>query len=558
MSQPRRFSATARAEQMIALARLALAAGTVLAFAVDPPEPARFAGLVRALTIGYAAWAVVTLYISRSRVLRRGWLLGTHAVDLGLCLVLMTLTTGTESPFFVYLVFALVSATLRWETSGALWTGGAALVVFLGAALIEWLRGGHVETNIWIVRATYLMVLALMLAYAGRYGAHVRGITQRLGAWHPGEGRAASSIVAEGVRYVAEVLAAPRVVFIWEEPEEPDLRMTWWSDGRLTTMRDDQSVLPGLVLGAFESTDFLCRDASKSDAMVIFTSAEGIQTGAGPAVNARFVERFGIGTLIAAQCRPGRLFVLDKAQLTVDDLWLAQIVAQQVSSSLEQASLAQRLEEARLVDARGRVARDLHDGVLQSLTAITLRLQGLARTLDAESRQRIERLQTTIGDEARRLRGFIQELSSTAPPAVTQALADRLEVLRQQVERDWELHVEIDARDLARIPPHLAHEVYFLVREALINVARHAGASTARAALAVDGAQLHITVSDDGHGFPFEGRCDGKELAARNRGPKMLYERVTSLGGGLIVESGARGATIDIDVPLPEGREFPI
>jgi signal transduction histidine kinase len=87
----------------------------------------------------------------------------------------------------------------------------------------------------------------------------------------------------------------------------------------------------------------------------------------------------------------------------------------------------------------------------------------------------------------------------------------------------------------------------------LINVARHAGASTARTTIAVDGSRLCITVIDDGRGFAFEGRRDGAALAAMNLAPRMLYQRTMSLGGQLVIDSSPKGSRVDVEVPLPDG-----
>jgi signal transduction histidine kinase len=540
---------------MIAAARLVLAACSLLALAIEPSVPARFAVVTRAFTIGYTVWAVViaALLVSKSAVLFRHWQLSTHAVDLVVSLVFMNLTAGTESPFFFYLLFALTAATLRWDARGALWTGGAALVVYSGTVATEVLRGGVVELNGLVIRTTYLTVLALMLAYLGQYAAHVRGVTQKLRLWQPAMGGGLASVMVDAVRYTGDVLGAPRVVFVWEEAEEPDLRMACLADGRVSTSFEEAAAYQPLVTPAFDGTDFFCRDVATPNAVVVFTSREGFQSAPGPSVHPRFVERFAIQTVLGVQCGPGRLFVIDKARLTVDDLWLAQLLARQIASSLEQVLLAQRLEEARMSEARGRVARDLHDGILQSLTAAMLRLATIGRAVDEETRRRIEGVQTMISDEARRLREFIERLTSVVPEAPTDELSDRLEGLRQHIERDWDLRVELKALELAQVPIRMAHDVYFMVREALINVARHAGASTARTTIVVEGARLYITVIDDGRGFPFEGRRDGAALAAANLAPRMLYQRATSLGGHLVIDSGPHGSRLDVEVPLPNG-----
>jgi len=542
----------ARAERMIAVARLALATCSVLTFAIGASVPARLEAAGRVLTIGYAAWAVAiaAFVTSRTVLLPRSWAYAIHGVDLVVGLLIMNLTSGMDSPFFLFLVFALTAATLRWHARGALWTGAVALLAFFGTFVADLVRGTPTELTGFVTQATSLAVLALMLGHLGRYGTDVHATTQRLRAWQPAVGGGTAELLGQAVRYVADTVGAPRVVLVWEEPEEPDLRMTWWADGRVSTSREDAADFLPLVAPPFAGTNFLCRDAATPGAGVVFTSNDGPQTAPGPAVNGRFVDRFAVRTLISVDCGFGRLFVLDKSQPTIDDLWLAQIVARQVSNSVDQASLIERLEEASVLEARGQVARDLHDGILQSLTAITLRLQAIGRVVDAEARRRIESLQAAISDEARRLREFIEGLTSSTPATASDTLSDRLETLRQHLEQDWGLRVKLEVGDLTSVPDRLAHDVYFLVREALINVARHAGASIARATVATHGTALRIAVSDDGHGFPFVGRHDGGELAVTKRVPRMLYDRVTSLGGRLVVDSGTQGSRIDVEVPL--------
>src|SRR5712691_8616437 len=109
MSLPQQFLPKGRAERMIAGARLVLAASSLLALSIEPSVPAKFALATRALTLGYTAWALAlaAALVSESTLLLlfRHWQLSTHAVDLIVALAFMSLTAGTESPFFFYLLF---------------------------------------------------------------------------------------------------------------------------------------------------------------------------------------------------------------------------------------------------------------------------------------------------------------------------------------------------------------------------------------------------------------------------------------------------------------------
>jgi signal transduction histidine kinase len=548
----------ARAERVIALSRLIVAAASLLAVVLDPSAFGQYdAYVTRTLALGYLAAALGLLALLwRATVIRERWQFLIHVFDLAAASLFISLTAGTDSPFFLYLIFALMSAALRWETRGIAWTGAAVLTVFVGAYLTKVGTDTPPGLNSFVIRTTYLVVVALMLRHLSTYAAHVREITNKLRTWQPAVSNETGRVIRDALGYAADVLAAPRAAMVWEDTDEPEVWMVWWTRGEITVRRERPGVFYPLVAAPYEDADFLCRDPSAGRPAVVFTSRDRIETAlvSMPPVHAEFIRRFGIRTLLAVRCGPGRLLVVDKPQPTADDLRLAQTVAHQVSSSLDQVALLQRLEDMSVFEARRRVARDLHDGILQSLTAITLRLQAMGRTLDEARRLRIEAIQTVIRDEAARLRRFIQELSLPAsrPGEEYLALSGELDFLRHQLERDWRLRVELVGHNLVQVPSHIVRDVYFIVREALINVARHADASTARASLATDGKRLTITVADDGRGFPFRGRYEGAELVAMDRAPKVLYERVASRGGRLVVESSAGGSSLEIELPLSE------
>jgi two-component system sensor histidine kinase UhpB len=92
-------------------------------------------------------------------------------------------------------------------------------------------------------------------------------------------------------------------------------------------------------------------------------------------------------------------------------------------------------------------------------------------------------------------------------------------------------------------------QLYRLVRESLFNVARHAGASSARVEVARRGQALDITVTDDGRGFPFTGRYDHEELTRRKLGPVSLKERVSALGGSLAIDSAPGRTCLEMHLP---------
>jgi len=212
-------------------------------------------------------------------------------------------------------------------------------------------------------------------------------------------------------------------------------------------------------------------------------------------------------------------------------------------------------------EERIRLARDLHDGVLQALTGIGLRLAAVRTLLEKDpraAREALEPVQRLLTLEQRDLRFFIQELKPRPRPSGEVSLAFRVTELVHRIELEWGLRAELRTEGLEEpIPESLARQVYHVVREALVNAARHGEASAVRLEIRRQSEEraedrLVITVADNGRGFPFQGRLSHAELAAGRLGPRNLFERVSSLQGTLELESSAAGARLEIALPCCE------
>ena len=259
----------------------------------------------------------------------------------------------------------------------------------------------------------------------------------------------------------------------------------------------------------------------------------------GPAMFLPLVVRgSAFGTLAVANRPGGRTF-------SREDLSLVETFAGQASVAIEYGRAQSELKRLTVMDERERIAKELHDGVIQSLFAVGMGLQATATlSKDPNLEQRLSDAVSEIDRAIRDLRNYIFGLR----PGI---LADRqLDQAIRQLAEDFQgktgvtTAVEIDGRVAAEMSGR-AGDVIQLIREALSNVGRHARAATCRVSLIRTSHGALLEIDDDGQGFDLEA------AKVKGHGLRNLKERARSLGGELAVRSAATdGTTIRVGIPL--------
>jgi signal transduction histidine kinase len=559
------YSPQSRAERLIAAGRVVLAVSSLFAVWLDPAEPAKYADVAYALLAAYVVYAAaIAFLVWRSDAPSHRLALVTHAFDLIFFSLFIYFTWGSASPFTAYFVFALVCATLRWQWRGTLWTAVVSVGMFLGVGLwvAEVLADSGFEMYPVIVRSVYLVVVAVLLGYLGFHEEQTRREMALLAAWPQDVPRQIEALVRGLLEHAAQALGAPRVLLAWVEREEPWLYLASWSAGAFARERAAPEAFGGLVAAPLAQDSFLCLDAAAPEPAVLHRSPAGLQRWRGSPLDDGLRERFSLRAVLSlpfqSESVEGRLFFADKADMTSDDLVLGEVVAGVVAARLDHFYLSRTLQEAVTTEERLRLARDLHDGVLQSLTGIGLRLAAVRGLLEEDpkrAREALVSLQRLITLEQRDLRFFIQELKPPplTPAEETRSLNARVTELAQRMELEWGLRAELRTQGLERIPESLAREVYLVVREALVNAVRHGEATAVQVEIAggEDG-QLALSITDNGLGFPVSGKFTHEDLAAGDFAPRTLLERITALRGTVALESSPAGARLDIALPCGE------
>jgi len=233
---------------------------------------------------------------------------------------------------------------------------------------------------------------------------------------------------------------------------------------------------------------------------------------------------------------------------------LAEGSTRQAMADISRCFSKTKVQHEAVGNERMRLARDLHDGVLQTLTGVTLQLEAASRLIAADpdaARTRLAEIGDLLATEQRELRTYIgrMQLVGGASLASSADLAAALDKLRQRTGHLSSVRVALKVDGQGGVPRSMGDEVFRIVQEALNNIVRHAHAQSAAVHLTIGFDRVHIDIADDGVGFPFHGTYTLAELAARNRGPVSLRGRVAALRGELVLTSSASGSSLEISLP---------
>ena len=557
---PPRAPSQVRVETLIARGRLVLAVFLLLALRVAMP---RGEGSAFRVALAFLAYAGVLALLVRTRFGDGPrWPGATHAVDLSVYAICLFLLGGLAPSMLAWFLFLLVSATLRWGWRGTLTTGSVAVAlhVAFGAHAAETLRSARMAPADFITLALLMGVMTVFVGLVGAYEDWRGGQLARLAAWAGPDPDRPLALPSEMLAQTSLVLEAPRTLLVWEEAEEPFVEFALWSDGRVERFREAPGTYGEILAERVRDSGFFCRNLAARQPVTFLRSGTGLVSWNGMPLDQRFRERFAIR---AVACWPlrgeefrGWLFCLDKPGFSLQDLTVGDVVADLTAARLSQAYLVRTMRETAVTTERLRLARDLHDGVLQTLTGAALQLQTARRLMTVDARaaeDRLSQVQRIIAAGQNDLRFFIHQLGprrgNEAGGAVD--LKGRVGELADRVRRQWGVPVSVATEpEHLKVPDQLVNDVFLLIHEALVNAARHAKASSLQLALLREPQQLSIAVADDGQGFPFQGRFTLEDLARDQRGPRTLRERVTALGGSMVLETGPGGSRVRLVVPL--------
>jgi signal transduction histidine kinase len=236
----------------------------------------------------------------------------------------------------------------------------------------------------------------------------------------------------------------------------------------------------------------------------------------------------------------GNLYLTDKngwSEFTGDDESLVEGLALAAGIAVENARLHQKVQDVAVYEDRDRLARELHDTVIQRLFAVGLSLQSMAATAAAAGlTERLDVAISDLDDTIRQVRSTIYELGWSATDqglraSVLSLMRDLNPVVGFAVRVSFEGPVDF------AISQEIAGHLLAVIREAVTNVGRHASATHASVALKVADGVCRLQITDDGAWVDTSAATEG------GFGLVNLRQRAEKLDGSFTIESPATGGT---------------
>lgn len=519
LSAPHRPSLE-RARSWLARARVAAVALTAVVEVATEVFPERAALL--ALAFAYSAF----------RIAHRGTPRWGALTDVALAIVLIAATGGPRSP---YMAFGLVASGEAGLVLGMQWGALAGVLIDAGSAWSfgEALRRGALDAN----QLVAWMVLFPLVAVAAGLAARIWLFDTRGGA----------ELLAEANRVLSSLYRIARAMPRGLEVESV-------TSSALEEVRENLKSPAGVLLlteagtlgvaGAFGLSPAKHLLLHRYDPLIAESFEKGVHAFEGDALPASLAPALSdypcwlAAPMGSAGATYGVLLAACPEHSQHDrTLPLLERLGEDTTLALENARLFARIRELSVDEERGRLARDLHDGVAQALAHVRFELGFLARhgqQTEDKIRAEFERLTRVLDRALGEVRSTILGLD---PRLTREGLAGSLRSYLRDLQGLGGPNITFEVKGVVRLAPELEAEAFRIAQEAVSNAFRHSRGEQVIVRLGADGSSLWLTVEDDGIGLR------AGDDPSTGMGLKAMQERAERIGGRLLVEEKREGGT---------------
>ena len=517
-----------------------LASLFLVAILIDVSQPARAPIIAYTIFYSYLAFALLVVVLTWNNWWLDARLAGpAHGIDVIVFSTIVVLTLGYTSPVVPFFTFLLLSAAIRWGWRETALTAILLTLLYLVAGLLTVPAGSLLELQHFVVRTGHVVILSLILIWFGvnQWSARIFAPGDQLFGdpsldLHPVE----SGLVA-AMKAVNSLSGA----FVWLETGE----------ATALTIRNGESARISLpesqIAEVLTTTPFLydlpkqrgLRRDEDRNLRAIDPSAT-----IGPPAAAALSLKDGIAIPMRSEAGEGVLFLERISNLSIDHIDLGEQMAGNLAAHFQSHALLRAAEENAAARSRLSLARDLHDSVVQFLAGAAFRLEAMKRSVGTgrDLGPDLNELKQLMMQEQGELRAFITALRGSSQIALNE-LARDLRALSARLSRQWGMSCTFAARPgKLMVPARIHRDAQQLVREAVANAVRHAGATSVSIELGASPAGLTLELINDGARYP----GSGDEQAM----PRSLRERVDQAGGEMEISRGMGVTRLSISLPV--------
>ena len=485
------------------------------------------------------------------------------AVDLMLMAVLLAITGGERSSYYLYVLNPLFAAAFFLQWRGALLTTTGFLPFYVGSTLVarglsgdrsDWLRSITAVVGFYLISGIFgyasSLVMKLREARDGLVVAH-----RDLNVIHALVLSLQSAVYVEDVQErvleaITNDLGFPRAVIGLVDQEER--RITGWLGRSRKGEMLSNSGVPHLL-----EIPLTSRGGSVADALL---TQRVKQTMSYPGMNEGWIQaHFGITDChifpMLLRNHPVGVLLVDASEGFTH---LAQ--QQSLEAIIGQAAVAigttmlciYRAQHLAIQDERLRIAHDLHDTVSQSLFGIVYTLDGSLKLLPDHPEEVIPELARALRIAEETHNEVRHSILNMWPSEITaERFKDGLRKYTADVCRADNLQLSIAVNGVfEHLSPQTRRGLYRIAQEALANAAQHSQADQATVALEVNGSGVRLIVVDNGHGFDAE-RALIRDYDREHFGLRGMQKRAAALGGQCEFQSQiGSGTAVVVDVPI--------
>jgi signal transduction histidine kinase len=566
------LEAFSRTEKIIAFCRVLLALATVAIVTVDPKQPSYAPPIAVVILLSYLAYSVVLFLLVRGEQVRQERVGAfSAALDIVWVSVITLLTERGPSPFFMLHVFLISSVSVRWGLAATVRVTAFLALAYPAMVLAasDLLGADFSLGRTHLVRPVYLLVIGYLIGYLGEHERRSKrklrllldltAVVRRT----PPTGRTLTQLMRRALAF----FEGQQALLVLRDPESG--RYFTWSVTRrrshvrvgLRITEDDPYVFPF----ASETEGFIANDLrpSRRSALcydVLTTTIARRLIPPDVPLPGDGAQALLVAPVLIRQSLRGCAVVAreTRRKFTRDDLEFLLVLVGQAAAGFEAGRLQAKAEEVAVLEERARIARDLHDGFIQALAGIDLRVEACKLNLQRDPSRvprALEELHQAVDRGYREVRHYLTVLRTASRQA--DDFGSTLDRLAAEFSIRERLRVYLSRPPAdPGLPTSTAYELTQIVREALHNAVRHGRATQAVVKLAARRSHVYLVVRDNGRGFT-NGRSDSIDsdgFLAPAAAPWSIRERAAALGGSLRVWSRANeGAEISLLIPVSSG-----